>query len=336
MGITHNCIEFSEIDKSDSILDKIKENLSRFFNLELSKLSFQFCPIVGLTTLGKHVFKFLFLLSVYTSWFIIFSFILCSSVWRQYKGRLDTEGNGKLVIFKLKLVTGFIEIIKYTYSGFCDFIFTSLVCIKLGQKYVWWYDGTNTCLENWQILTIIFTVAYAIPFPFVLLLGMKMIRQHLIGANIFIFSCLCPVVGICLMLQRKIGEEQRLKYESPPVVNLILSVLQGPYKGSENETSMYWEAMVSVRRLLIISMTLISYESIRMVAITGLCIIFLAQHVCMYPFKVKSSNQCEMISLMLLTFAAVINLLKALQILVLFPQGHLYPFLKGWNLLKSS
>ncbi len=58
-------IEFSDIDKSDSFMDKIINNIGRFMNIELTQMSFDICPVVGLTTLGRHIYSFSFLLGIY-------------------------------------------------------------------------------------------------------------------------------------------------------------------------------------------------------------------------------------------------------------------------------
>ncbi len=63
---------------------------------------------------------------------------------------------------RLRLVKGLIEITKYTYAGLHDVIFISLVCTKVGNNYVWFYDGTNTCFDKWRIIIICFALFYAI------------------------------------------------------------------------------------------------------------------------------------------------------------------------------
>ncbi len=93
--------------------------------------------------------------------------------------------------------------------------------------------------------------------------------------------------------------------------------------------TVYWEAMISLRRLLITGMTLVGYASIRMIIITILCLLFLVQHIFMMPFQVRTSNYVETFSLMLLLITAVINLLKAsLTDSGVIPSGPTVPFFK--------
>ncbi len=50
-------IEFSDIDNSESYLDNIVKSIEWFLNMELTQLSFDVCPVLGLTALGKLLYK---------------------------------------------------------------------------------------------------------------------------------------------------------------------------------------------------------------------------------------------------------------------------------------
>ncbi len=330
-------IEFSDIDKSESFTDKIVKYIELFLNMELTNVSFDgnpfdVCPVVGLTTVRKHLYKLGFLIGIYLSWAAIFAVTI--TVHRLIKKLSRNKlAVGKLEPMKLKLIRGLIEIIKYTYAGFCDILFMSLVCTKIGNKYVWWYDGTNICLEQWQVIIIIFGAVYAVPFPFTMVLGLMLLKQNKISHSVFIFSCLFPLLALIPMLiytlvkkDYKLPKNSQLSEESQS----IISVLQGPYKDDERPYICYWEAMVSVRRLLITGMTLVNYASIRMTMITALCLIFLVQQNYTRPFQVGRSNDVEALSLSLLLMTSMINLLKAfLTDSGVVPSGPIVPFFIG-------
>ncbi len=101
---------------------------------------------------------------------------------------------GKLQSFRIKLIKGIIEIIKYTYAGFCGIIFMSLACTKVGNTSVWWYDGTNNCFDQWQILIIVFGLLYAAPFPVILALGLRLLKQNKISYTTNPTECRVPSV----------------------------------------------------------------------------------------------------------------------------------------------
>ncbi len=140
-------IEFSEIDNTKSFQATITENMGKFLGIRFSELSIDACPLKGLTTAGKNGFKFVFLLGIYVSWFVL---LICGDIIMHFleNRKISTESKNIKKSFKITMVQGLVEIVKYTYSGFCEIIFMSLVCVKLGSDYVWWYDATNVCLEN--------------------------------------------------------------------------------------------------------------------------------------------------------------------------------------------
>ena len=331
-------IEFSDIDESESFIDTILNNIARFLNLELTQMTFDVCPMVGLTTVGKYLYNLFFLLGIYVSWAGVFTVTLIIVTF-MYKVKQMESSARKVDSFKLRLVGGLIEIIKYTYAGFCGIIFSSLVCAQIGNKYVWWYDGTNVCLEKWQVVIVIFAAFYAVPFPLTLALGMKLLKENKISPVSFVCCCLFPLLGLIFMLL-----SMRINKYSETEVNsslsdsseTIVSVLQGPYLEDEKHFTLYWEAMVSFRRLLITGLTLVPNASIQMIIITTLCLIFLIQHIYMSPFRVRTSNDIEALSLTFLVLTSVINLLKAsLTDSVTVPSGPSVPFFKTMELCEK-
>ncbi len=328
-------IEFSDIDNSQSYLDRIVNNIAIFLNLELTQMTFDICPIVGLSAVGRHLYNLFFLLGIYASWSGVFTVTIIILAIMHKVGKIETLAK-KLDSIKLKLIAGLIEIIKYTYAGFCSIIFMSLVCAQIGNEYVWWYDGTNVCLENWQIVIVIFAAFYAVPFPLTLAVGMKLLKESKISPIAFVCSCLFPLPALFIMLIYIRMSNSSQTPESSDTSETIISVLQGPYREDKKHFTLYWEAMVSVRRLLITGMTLVPYASIRMIIVTVLSVIFLVQHNYMSPFQVRSSNNVEALSLSLLLLASVLNLLKAsLTDAGIVPSGPTVPFFKTVELCEK-
>ena len=332
-------IEFSEVEKGESVVDKISNNLNRFIGIDITQFSIDICPIVGLTAVGKHIFKLIFLCGIYSAWFIIFlsTFFLSKTI-----NARDSKPVKILHSMHTKLIKGLIEIIKYIYVGFCEVIFSSLICVQIGSKFLWWYDASNICLEHWQVSMVILGIVYAIPFPLALFLGMKLLRQNEISSQTFFLSCLCPLTVLYLLYlnlhlnKRKMAFSNVKDQPTSKTGKIIISVLQGPYREDNVQMTLYWEAMVSIRRLVITAMTLVGYASIRMMIVTAFCMIFLLQHVYMMPFKVRGSNHVESFSLLLLSLNSVINLLKALMTdSGIVPAGPSVSFFKGLEFLEK-
>ena len=325
-------IEFSDVDKSEPFLDKILSNIKTFLNFDLRQVSFDACPLEGFTTVGKQIYRLIFLMGIYLSWPAVFvlTCMIIKIVQRQQNIEMLIR---QLRQLKLKLVGGLIEIIKYCYSGICEVIFMSLVCVNIGTRYVWWYGANNTCLESWQIMTAIFATLYALPFPFALLRGMKLLNDGKISSSKFICCCLCPFSILHVIIQegKTTGSDNHSNLLPLSVsARVIIAVLQGPYRQDSKHLTLYWEAMVCIRRLLITVMRLISYASIRMIIINILSSLFLIQHLYFFPFNVKTSNYVESLSLLLLLITSVINLLKAsLTDSGVIPSGPSVQFFKG-------
>ena len=163
---------------------------------------------------------------------------------------------------------------------FCTWIHLMIICHEKNvQKRTCWHKWES--FDQWQILIIVFGLLYAVPFPVILALGLRLLKQNIISYTVSVLSCLFQLLALFPMLMYIL-----LKNNStfPPSSELlhesqaVISVVQGPHKDDENDFTLYWEAMVSIRRLMKTRMTLVIHASIQMVIITALCLIFLIRH----------------------------------------------------------
>ncbi len=302
-------IEFSDVDDSKSVLDYISDNIDRALNFALSDITLKFCPISDLTTRGKHISLMVFLFAIYIIWGILCAII--ASAWHLSRKAVMTMRYKLLNSLWLRFIGGLVEIIKYTYEGFCEVIFMSLVCIEINGKNVWWCDATQVCLEGWQIGMLSFGVVYALPFPLTLYLSMKRLEQGKISPATFFICCLCPLLGLVILPLCACCTGKSERKPMSKTKDIILYTLQGPFRKDEKHMTLYWESIISVRRLLVTGMMLLGYASIRMVILTLLCVSFLLHHTYRMPFHVRTSNHIESLSLVFLISFAMFNLLKA-------------------------
>ncbi len=327
-------IEFSDIDDSKSVLDYISDNIDRVLNFALSDITIKFCPISELSTRGKHISVLAFLCSVYVAWGLIYTCL--SFLWLCFRCRSASRGQDTLNSAKLKFIAGLVDIIKYTYEGFCEVIFLSLICVEINNTHVWWYDASQECLEIWQIGMLIFALVFALPFPFALFLAMKYLEQKRISPFAFFLCCLCPLLGIVFMVLCsyccKPSDGQLSKSSEK-----ILYTLQGPFRKDPKHATLYWEAVISVRRLLITGMTLLKgFGSVRMVVLSCLCVTFLIHHNYRMPFQYRTSNHVETLSLSLLSIFCIFNLLKAsLTDFGVVPEGPTVDFFKAVEFIEK-
>ena len=301
----------NEEEKETSIVQQITSYIGYALNIELSSITFDICPITGLTTAGKGLYQLLFITSIFIGWILLH--VLTKMVARCCK---KLKSYTKPV--EIRLIRGLVEIIKYTYASFCSVIFMSVVCVELRNQLVWFYDGNVPCFQAWQYAIITFAIIYAIPFPLVLLVGMKLLQQRKISSGVFFLSCLFPLVALCvsavqyLLTRWRSHSDNHIQTASSQSSEEILSVLQGPYRRNSHNEPLYWEAIVTLRRLLLTGMQLVPRTTIRMIITVFLCVTFLIHHTNVMPFTVRTSNHIETISLCFLIMSAVFNLLKGI------------------------
>ncbi len=145
----------------DRIFSQIQAYSELGLNFELTYLSDDTCALKGLTTTTKLIFKLLFLSGIYFAWVVAFAlFYLFSKLIPQERDIWNPQK------FKIKLIDGFIEILKHTYLGFSSIVFYSLTCTSVAEEQVWFYDGSVQCYNEWQTVMIIFCLSCLVPYPF--------------------------------------------------------------------------------------------------------------------------------------------------------------------------
>ncbi len=326
-------IEFHENEQKGTFLEFISRIVEHFVGIDLSTMDM--CPFIDLTTAQKYGHRLLFLLSLYISWYVLYIMVILAML--KSKTR-NGKCNHLISSLKLKLLQGMVDITKYTYTAFCSLVFTSVVCVPLGKNSVWWYDGKNVCLQSWQIGMIAFAIIHIIPFPFALFFGMKFLKRGKISALVFMMGCICPLLLViyCILHAKLFSIKTDKETPISETSEAIICVLQGPYREDPNYHTLYWEAVISTRRLMITA-TLIANSFMQMIIMSLLCATFLCHHIYFQPFEVPISNQVEAFSLLLLCFIASVNLLKAsLADFGVIPSGPFVQSLKGLQSIEKS
>ncbi len=292
----------------NSIFTNSESYIGLALNFEISSISNDTCSLNNLTTTDKMIFKLLFLFGIFFCWnAIILSLALCELLIVKLHASTD-----RLQKFRIKLIDGLVEIIKYTYLGFTSIVFHSLTCILVAENYVWFYDGSVQCYSKWQIVMIIFCLSYIIPYPFLVHLGMKFVKSRKISRHsFFVASCFpLPIILYWLTVSYKKSKSQELSQmqgsgDIKEGEKTIYNGFMGGFRESEEGTQ-YWESV-----LLVSATILIPNALIQLCICLALCVAFLSHHAYIKPFKHNVSNKAEAFSLALLCGVAAINLLKA-------------------------
>ncbi len=303
---------------ADKMLQRVNFYIKIFLTFEVSSISMNLCPLQNMTLLKKVQIKFLFLMGIYFSWAIFHALSFLGKTLLS-KGRCFSREGCSVSKYYTR---GFVEIIKYTYSGLSDVMFFSLTCVQIGDRYVWYYSGSVQCFNNWQIGMLVFGILYILPFPFALFLGLKLLRSKHIRTGRFLVGLCIP--GLVLVHWLNIfynsSNTKQIWAQGIPMSqerdkgNLdAFELFRGGYRMSNSGTE-YWESIILLRRLFICSTVVISNSVLRLVLCSVLNAAFFGHHLWVKPFVHRPSNCAEGLSLFLLTITSTINLFKAMQI----------------------
>ncbi len=317
----------------DNIFTKIDSCIQLVVQFELTTLSKDTCSLQGMTTSDKIMFKFCFLVGVYLFWNLIF-FSVCLSKYFH----LNDDKYEKI---RIKLISGLIEIIKYTYSGYSSLVFYSLTCTTVDGTQVWFYDGSVECYSQWQIFFLIFGLFCMIPYPFYICFGMKLLKQKAISQRSFLLGICLPFPTLIfwwfLSVRQKHSESQehnKMKEDDTNVEEAIYNGFRGEYRESDEGTQ-YWEGVMILKRLLMSATILIPNALMQLLVCLALCLLYLVHHTAVKPFKSYIANHVETFSLTLLCSLAAINLLKASYLHTdVNPQGSQVKILQTLELIE--
>ncbi len=173
----------------NTIFSQVESYIDMALNFELTFLTYDACALSGLTTTSKTMFRLLFLVGIYVSW----NFALLCLFLSQWLIGTEHRFTDKLKNFKFKLIYGLVEVIKYTYLGLTSVVFYSLTCTTVAGKEVWFYDGSVQCYSEWQIAMISFCLMFTLPYPFLIHIGMKLLRSKKISRTSFFLATCCPL-----------------------------------------------------------------------------------------------------------------------------------------------
>ncbi len=325
-------VEFKSGETGVGVLYAIEKYFTRYLDVDMQQMAnITVCPFPEMSVVTKSLARPGFVLLILTIWLTLYSITsLCEGV---SMTRINIAR--KFRSFKLKLIEGYVETIKYSYSGLAGATFLLVTCVEIGGTFYWKYDANIECISSWQHVVIAFAVVYTVPFSVVTFLGIKLLQKGRIGHIQFMFACLLPLPFLLLWLifygiprkqspniklatsnLRKTSKllllgTKPLHLEKKQAIideksNVILETFQGPYK---NEYSS-WEGVIELRKLLFNTYYLIENNIYRLVCCTITAVIISMHHNLVRPFKNTNSNLAEGLSLSLLCIACITNGIK--------------------------
>jgi len=227
--------------------------------------------------------------------------------------------------FSIKLSTGFVLALLFTYQKLATTSFTLLNCVPVGNRSVLFVQGTVECYQTWQYAVAVYTATCIIPFCAALLIGPGLLKDRLIGLTELFLAFLLPLpflvrwCWLCVCRYRRCGGTYQPDDGAPstplgPEAKAVISTLQGPFKDSENRLfgSICGQGMLIGRRLaLVLLYTFVNNTLMRTQCTMLLCFINLLHHVHTLPYRDRRGNAAGSASAVALVVVATINLVRA-------------------------
>ena len=319
-------VEFQSTVPRDGFLYDLEKYFTRYIDLDMQQVAnVTLCPFSGIDAFTKYLTRPGFVLTIFIIWlslFTVVSMMMPALIFKVKKLEAITWCRR----LKLKLIEGYVETVKYSYSGLAGVTFLFLTCVEMQNRYFWKYNAEVECMSPWQFVVIAFATIYVVPFSVTTIIGAKLLQMGRIGYKQFMIACLVPLPFLLywivahLILQTDSYKSTKILIASSQDLitvskndddlreeaDVIVKTFQGPYQ--DNHSS--WEGIIEVRKLLFNTYFLINNNIYRLVLCTFTAVIALVYHIFSKPFKNFNSNRAECLSLSLLCMACVTNSIK--------------------------
>ena len=309
LGLLKVKVEFQKSENDSGILYYVEKYLTKYLDMDVQQVAdITLCPFPGIGTTAKILARPVFVLMMLLVWIFI-NLVTCIVLLVSEKKGLGSMS--KLKCFRLKLIEGYIETIKYSYSGLAGATFLFLTCISINGEKFWFYNAEIKCFSNLQFFVILFACTFTFPFSIATIWGCSLLEQCKIGHVQFMLACSFPLpflvywigaffifdtsssckrMRLSCFTKRKVVEQNFIVSEKSQV---ILDAYEGPYR--DKHTS--WEGIIEFRKLLFNAYYLISNNIYRLFFCTITAVVTLIHHNSVKPFKSKNSNRTETLSL---------------------------------------
>jgi len=226
--------------------------------------------------------------------------------------------------FFIKLSTGFVLALLFTYQKLATTSFTLLNCVPVGNRSVLFVQGTIECYQTWQYGVAVYAATCIIPFCAALLIGPGLLKDRLIGLTELFLAFLVPLpfllrwCWLCVRRYRRFGgcfqPDEATQALHGPEAKAVIQTLQGPFKDNVNRLfgSTCGQGMLIGRRLVLVLLyTFVNNTLMRTQCTMLLCFVNLLHHVHTLPYRDRRGNAAGSASAVALVVVATINLVRA-------------------------
>ncbi|CAH3106084.1 unnamed protein product, partial [Pocillopora meandrina] len=265
------------------------------------------CPFPGFTVVTKELFFCLKFLAT------LLSIPLIYTIHRAISGFRPIPKPSLRLYLAVVL-----ETLLLGYKTLADTSLTLMHCVPVELEWRLFIDGNIQCWQWWQYLQIVFILAFVIPLVLVLCWGSLMLSKDKVSAKEFLTSCAFPLPFLFIWLFRRCkrkGYTSQYEYlpGSSKDTDDIKKVLYDPFRSASDgdHGTLYWESVLIGRRFLLLTISTFIIDPLKRFVCLGIaCVLILAHHLLMRPFRDRKANICESLSLVSLTAICTFNLAK--------------------------
>ena len=268
------------------------------------------CPFPGLTPITKELLLSLVVVATMANLALIFCAHLVIS---RYHKKLRKPSLSRYMAV-------FLEILLLGYDRLAETSLALMHCVSTGDEHRLFIDGTTICWQPWQYILLGYIIVFVVPFIAVLYYGSSKLHGSYISSGEFLAACAIPLPFLIYWLFKRIfkrrKEENRSEEAAARLNNRaeVMKVLNEPFRApnDRDKGTLYWESVMIGRRLILLTFhSFIPNAMIRLFFMASACDFMAIHHIIKDPFRSKTANKVETMSLVTLAIIAKISLVKA-------------------------
>ena len=268
------------------------------------------CPFPGLTPVTKELLLSLVVFVTMANLALIFCTHLVISRFHKKVRKPSLS----------RYMAVFLEILLLGYERLAETSLGLMHCVSAGDEYRLFIDGTTICWQPWQYIVLGYLIVFVVPFIAVLYYGSSKLHSSSISSSEFLAACAIPLPFLIYWLFKRVFKRRNEENESEEAAARlnnsaeVMKVLHEPFRAPSEggKGTLYWESVMIGRRLILLTIhSFIPNAMIRFFFMASACGFMAIHQIIKAPFRSKTANKAEAMSLVTLAIIAKISLIKA-------------------------
>ena len=268
------------------------------------------CPFPGLTPVTKELLLSLVVFATMANLALIFCTHLVISRFHKKVRKPSLS----------RYMAVFLEILLLGYERLAETSLGLMHCVSAGDEYRLFIDGTTICWQPWQYIVLGYLIVFVVPFIAVLYYGSSKLHSSSISSSEFLAACAIPLPFLIYWLFKRVFKRRNEENESEEAAARlnnsaeVMKVLHEPFRAPSEggKGTLYWESVMIGRRLILLTFhSFIPNAMIRFFFMASACGFMAIHQIIKAPFRSKTANKAEAMSLVTLAIIAKISLIKA-------------------------